>query len=636
MQRFVVRLLALPLLAGLAAPAAAEELPPELADLSLEQLSDVVVTSVTRQEEKLSGAAASIFIISNADIRRSGAQTLPEALRLAPNLNVARVDASGYAISARGYNSTFANKLLVMIDGRSIYTPLFSGVFWDAQDVMLEDVDRIEVISGPGATIWGANAVNGVINVITRKASETQGGLLAGVAGNDQNAGALRYGGALGDGHYRVYGKYGQHDPSEDGYGAPSQSSWHRSQAGFRADWQRPDGAVTLSSDAYQGLVNKLIEGAVRISGVNLLGRVTRDFGNYGSVRVQAILDHTERAQPNAYDDMVHTVDLELQHSLRLGERHQLVWGGGYRYSRDRVVNRGSAAFLPEHINLHWSNLFLQDEISLLPSLKLTAGVKTEHNRYTGGETLPSLRLAWNRDGGGLLWGSLTRSVRAPARIDHDWYAPARPVIIAGKPVYFLAGGEDMKSELAKVAEIGYRAQPLPGLSYSATLYFSDFDRLRTIEQQRTGGALIQNMAQGRSNGVELWAQWQPAPAWRLDAGLVAQRVETTLLPGSRDTSRTRGLYTDDPANHWLLRVSHDWSERSSWDLHLRHTSSLPDPALPAYTELDLQWRYKLSPTLDLSLQGQNLLHRDHAEFGVDTGRNVMTRSLLLRLSQRF
>ena len=289
-----------------------------IADMSLEQLSDVVVTSVSRQEERLGTTAASVFVISAGDIRRSGAQSLPEALRLAPNLQVAQVDARNWAITARGFNNALANKLLMLIDGRSVYSPLFSGVYWDAVDVVMEDVERIEVISGPGATIWGANAVNGVINVITRSSADTQGGQLSAIGGDrDQNA-SVRYGGKLANGGaYRVYGKYQKLNDTFGANGLDTNFGMERTQAGFRADWALPDGALSVSGDAYQGHLGQFRRLPVHTSGANLIGRVTRKLSADANLRLQVILDHTERNQPGAFVERLSTLDLDAQHDLR-------------------------------------------------------------------------------------------------------------------------------------------------------------------------------------------------------------------------------------------------------------------------------------------------------------------------------
>ena len=613
-----------------------------IADMSLEQLSDVIVTSVSRQQERLAGTAASVFVISAGDIRRSGAQSLPEALRLAPNLQVAQVDARNWAVTARGFNSPFSNKLLMLIDGRSVYTPLYSGVFWDAQDVVMEDVERIEVISGPGATIWGANAVNGVINVITRSSAATQGGQLSAVGGDRDKNGSLRYGGALPDGGtYRVYGKYQKFNDTFTATGVNTNFGMQRTQAGFRADWGLRDGALSVSGDGYQGELGQFAALPVHISGANLIGRLTRKLSPDANMRLQVILDHTERNQPNAFIERLSTLDLDAQHDLRVGERNLLTWGGGYRHSWDRVTNSPNLGFLPGDLDMHWANLFAQDEYAVTPDLKLTAGAKVEHNNYTGAEYLPSLRLAWTVAPDQLLWGNLARTVRAPSRFDRDLHAPSTPRVVGGRSVYAYGGGPDFESEVAKVIELGYRAQPLPTLSWSATAFYSRYDKLRTLEPQTDPAApalfLFDNQAEGRARGIEMWGNWQAAPAWRLNAGLVVQHVKSNPLPGSRDLSGINPvLSTNDPSRHWLLRSSYDVTDSSALDLTLRHTGALPRPAVSAYYELDGQWLWRPHPTLDVALIGRNLLHRDHLEYGAAPGRSVIERGVQLKLTLRF
>ncbi|HZV67523.1 MAG TPA: TonB-dependent receptor [Telluria sp.] len=615
------------------AAAAAQQPDPSLVDFSLEQLSEIVVTSVSRQETRLADAPASIYLISGAEIRRSGATTLPEALRLAPNLQVARSDTRTYAITARGFSSTLENKLLVLIDGRSVYSPLFSGVFWDMQDVVMDDIERIEVISGPGATIWGANAVNGVINIITRAAKDSQGGLLSLGAGEQSRNGSARYGGTLAGGHYRVYAMADQYGDTFSEAGQRQDTGWHRSQAGFRADWDASqEQAVTLSGDSYQGMLGQVRGPDIRIGGANLVGRYTRKLDNDADLRLQAYLDHTERDQPNTGAQRLDTLDLEAQQGLRLGD-HQLEWGGGYRHTRDRVQNGPLLRFTPAERILRWSNVFAQDELALRPGLRLTAGLKLEHNIYTGVETLPSLRLAWSPDSSRLVWGAAARTVRAPSRIDRDLYL-ANPAPSAGAPAYLIAGGPDFESETARVFELGYRSQPAAALSYSATLFYSQYDKLRTLEAL-PDGAVFSNMGEGRAYGIETWARWQPARNWRLSAGAVWQDIDTHLKPGSLDASGSAGLATNDPHCYWSLRSAHDLGAHVQADFGLRYVGSLPQPAVPAYYELDARLAWQLWRNMELALVGQNLLHRSHAEFGSAGTRQVFDRALSLQLAVR-
>ena len=606
---------------------------PALVDFSLEQLSDLVVSSVSRQETRLAEAPASIYVISGADIRRAGASSLPEALRLAPNLQVAQADNRNWSVTARGFGSTLENKLLVLIDGRSVYSPLFSGVFWDTQDVMMEDIDRIEVISGPGATIWGSNAVNGVINIITRKADETQGGLLVAERGNRNNTAAARWGAPLGNGgHYRVYSRYTDAAPTDNEDGRVGIPAWHRRQAGLRADWDGKVHDLMLSADAYQGNFGFASTPELRVSGANLLGRLTSVMADGSQLRLQAYLDHVERNQQQVGAQALDTLDLEAQHSLHWGQHQQLTWGGGYRLLRDRFDNGPVLQFMPDQHNSRQYNVFAQDEWTLREGLRLTGGLRFEHNAYTGWEALPNLHLAWNLNHQDLLWTGISRTVRAPSRIDRDLFLVNPP----GPAPYSIAGGPDFLAETARVFEAGYRGQASSTVSVSATAFYSDYERLRTLEPGGALGPQFRNLGAGSVRGVELWGRWQLQPGWRLSGGLLVQSVRTRLLPGSQDASGAAGIATNDPTNTWSLRSAHDLTDHLQADVALRHVGPLPAPAVPAYTELDARLAWQPRPNTELSLAGQNLLHRSHVEFGAAGSRQRIERALALRLALRF
>ncbi len=582
----------------------------------------------------MADAPASSYVISAADIRRAGARTLPAALRLAPNLLVAQADTRNYAISARGYGNTLSNKLLVLIDGRSIYSPLLSGVFWDVQDVMLDDVERIEVISGPGATIWGANAVNGVINIITRPAGDTAGGMFSATAGAQTRDAALRYGGKLASGaHYRVYGKGQRLAATLTDSGHDDGTAIRRLQAGFRVDWQRGDDAYTVSGDAYRGRLGMPLQPAIDSGGANLVARMVRRLGADEQLRVQLYYDHTDRHQPNGGGgDELDTVDIEVQHGLRLGQRHQLVWGGGYRHARDRVEQGPVFKFLPSRKELHWANLFVQDEISVRQDVRVTLGVKFEHNNYTGMEILPNARLAWHLHPDGLLWSGLSRTVRAPARFDRDLLVELGS---AGVP-FSIEGGPRFESETAKVFEFGYRYQPSAGLSFAITGFVSEYARLRTLEPVGVTAFQFENRAVGHARGVELWGRWQVMPAWRLDGGLVLQNVDTERLPGSADISALAGFGTNDPRRYWSLRSSHQLAPGLHADLHLRHVARLPAPVVPAYQELDARIAWRYSPRLELALAGVNLLDARHLEFRPAGATQLVRRAIHLQAAISF
>jgi iron complex outermembrane recepter protein len=597
----------------------------DLADLSLEQLANIEVTSVSRRAERLSDAAASIYVITNDDIRRSGVTSLPEALRLAPNLQVARTSASGYAISARGFNNAIGNKLLVLIDGRTVYTPLFSGVFWDAQDVMLEDIDRIEVISGPGGTLWGANAVNGVINVITRKAQATQGTLAAAGGGNLEAGGSVRHGGKFGaDGHYRVYGKYFDRDNTKRANGTAVADGWDKGQLGFRADWSSgANRGFTLQGDLYDGKEEQAPTGKINISGGNVIARWNERLAGGSDLRVQFYYDRTKRDQAT-FGETLDILDVEMQQGLPAVGAHRILWGGGYRSAKDSVRNSAGLAFLPADKDLAWANAFVQDEIRLADGLELTLGIKLESNDYTGWETLPSVRLAWKAAPNRLVWGALSRAVRAPARLDRELFLPANPP-------FLLAGGPNFESEIANVAEIGYRAQASSTLSYSVTAFYHDFDKLRSLEPLPGGGFVIANGVEGTTQGIEGWGAWQATKSWRFSAGGMYLDKDLKSRPGSLDPTGP-AAQGNDPEYQWQLRSSLNLTDRHEFDVIVRNVGSLPNPAVPAYVAVDAWLGWRVSRSVELSLTLQNIFDSEHPEFGAPATRSVFERGAFLKL----
>ncbi|HSS44518.1 MAG TPA: TonB-dependent receptor, partial [Thermoanaerobaculia bacterium] len=402
--------------------------PTELKKLSLEELFEMEVTSVSKKPEKLSETAAAVHVVTDEDIRRSAAPSIPEALRDIPGIEVARVDSRQYAITARGFNGTTANKLLVLMDGRSLYTPLYSGVFWDAQDTLMEDIARIEVIRGPGATVWGANAVNGVINIISKSAEETQGLLVTGGGGNEERAfTGVRYGGKLGaDAYFRVYGKYFDRNDSVRPNGQDANDQFQMGQGGFRVDWKpRADQLFTLQSDVYDGSAEQPTAGDIDLKGGNLLGRWTRHFSANSDLQIQAYYDRTERNIPPIFGEKLDTLDLDVRHRFLPAGGHDVVWGFGYRHTNDKVNNSPALAFLPPNQTRQLATAFVQDEITLVESrLHLTLGSKIEHNDYTGFEYEPSGRLAWTPSKEQTIWAAISRAVRAPSRIDRELFAP--------------------------------------------------------------------------------------------------------------------------------------------------------------------------------------------------------------------
>lgn len=579
----------------------------QLVELSLEELANIEIISAAKRPQKLREAASSIYVITRQDILHAGATTLAEALRLAPNLQVARQTASQYAISARGFNSTTANKLLVLIDGRSVYTPLFSGVFWDVQDTLLEDIDRIEVISGPGATLWGANAVNGVINVVTRQAGETVGSLAVAQAGTRERGAAVRHGGKLpGDAAWRVYGKVNDLDGTDNAAGASMQDAWRIGQGGFRYDRKSGAEGLTLQGDAYSGSSRQPVFDRKTFEGANILGRWTRRLGAASDLQLQAYYDYTRRVYPGIFGETLHTVDIEGQHALRLGW-HEVVWGAGYRFSDDSVQNSALLAFLPPHRTFHTANAFVQDDIQLIAGrLNFIIGAKLEHNSFSGYDFQPNLRLSWKASERHHFWGAISRAARAPSRIDADFFA-------ALGPGQFLAGGPNFASERLTAYELGWRGNN-PSGSLSTTLFHHRYERLRNLEFVAPGVLNLTNFMSGEGSGIELWGEVRPRPTWRLQFGYTYLHKVLRLPPNSTDPLGTRAAGSDPP-HQWSLRSSLELATNLDWDVALRRVGALSGTAIPAYGALDMRLAWKPVRHFELALIGRNLLDPRHAEF---------------------
>ena len=605
--------------------------PQELQRMSLDELMNINVTSVSKKSEPLSKAAAAVYVITNEDIRRSGATSIPEALRLAPNLQVARVSANSYAITARGFNSTTANKLLVMIDGRSVYTPLFSGVFWDVQDVMLEDVDRIEVISGPGGTLWGSNAVNGIINVIMRKSSDTQGGRVAVGGGNAEHGGAVRYGARVNDDTtFRVYGKGFERTNTTRSRGESARDAWDKAQGGFRVDGGKPSSKITFQGDVYSGTEDQLAADDIGLQGGNLLGRWDKTLDNGSTIQLQTYYDRTTRNQPRSFEEKLDTYDISMQYGFDWGEDQQFVWGGGYRYSRDDVTNSVGLAFLPPQRNLGLANIYIQDTIKLSDSLDLTLGGKLEHNSYTGLEVLWNTRLAWELSDQDLLWSSISRAVRTPSRLDKELFAP-------GKAPFILLGGPGFESETLIAYEIGYRAQPSPRITYSVSTYYNDYDKLRSLEPTGAGAfpVVIANKMGGSAFGVETWGSVRALDWWTLKLGFNVMNENLKMDADSRDSAGTSGA-GNDPHYQVSLQSMMNLPHDVDVDFGVRSIGSLPKPDVSEYTALDVRLGWHATEDVEISLAGFNLLDNRHPEFGSFPTRSEIGRSVYLKLQWDF
>src|SRR5256714_763913 len=587
-----------------------------LKKLSIEQLMNLQVTSVSKRPERLSQTASAIQGITQEGIQRSGAASLPEALRLATNLQVAQLDSRQWAISARGFNGTAANKLLVLIDGRTVYTPLFSGVFWDVQEVPLADIDRIEVISGPGATLWGANAVNGVINVITKDAKDTQGLLLSGGGGTEQHGfGTVRYGAALGPSvRARFYGRGFDRDATAFPGGQGAADDWYLGQGGFRMDWDASSGTrVTLQGDLYDGRIAQDSGGDIAVSGRNVMAKWSHTLSGRSSLAAHLYYDRTHRDIPGLFGEDLDTYDVDLQHRTRLGDRHDVVWGLGYRNINDRTAigSDSTPAFLPLHVAREGFTGFVQDEIALHPNrFHLTLGTKIEHNDYTGFEVQPSGRVNWRLSPSATLWAAVSRAVRAPSRVDRELFAPA-------KPPYVLAGGPDFHSEEELAYELGYRRHQ-GSLALSVATFYSRYHGLRSLEQVNPPTPVplvIGNGQDGESYGAELTAEYWLTNRWRVHGGDTQLRVH--VWPNPRSPGLSKGATEAQiPDRQFLLLSSVDLPAHLGLAAWFRAIDDINNQLVPAYAELNVTLTWQPTSKLDLSLVGQNLLHDRHREFG--------------------
>jgi iron complex outermembrane receptor protein len=618
----------------------------ELKQLNVEELMNVQVTSVSRHPEKLIATASAIQVITQEDIRRSGATSIPEALRLADNLQVAQKNSHDWAISARGFNTALGNKLLVMIDGRTVYTPLYSGVFWDAQDYLLEDIDRIEVISGPGGTLWGANAVNGVINIITKSAKDTQGLYAEGGGGSQpQEFGGVRYGGALGaDTQFRAYAKYFDRADGVLANGDKEPDAWRQGRAGFRVDSQATSrDRLTVQGDYYDGHENVQTGGTGDASGQNLLGRWARVFSDESDLALQTYLDQTHLADPIPsliaggrqfsppgflYDDLT-TYDVDFQHRFPIGARNHVVWGLGYRLTHDAVVDSPALGFFPAILRQNLYSAFVQDEIALRKNLSFTLGTKLEHNDYTGFEFEPNARLSWTLSPSQALWSAISRAVRTPSRIDHDLSEGTPPYLVV------LKGGSDFTSEAMIAYELGYRAQLNSKLSTSLSSFYNQYNDVRSTSI--TPGTILPfffaNNLEGHTYGLEFSGDYQILENWSLHAGYTLLREHLSVERGAFDLSGARNE-TADPEHQFSIRSSVILPKRVELAAGLRwvdtlHTNNGPTPGtVPSYFELETRLAWHASDRLELSLVGQNLLHNHHPEYGFpDPTRQEIQRS---------
>jgi iron complex outermembrane receptor protein len=629
--------------------------------MSFEELMNVEVTSVSRTAEALRDAAAAIAVVTHDDIRRSGASQIPDALRLVPGIHVGEQTSSVWAMSARGFSNVNSEKLLVLSDTRSIYTPLVSGVGWDVQDYLMEDIDRIEVIRGPGAALWGSNAVNGVINITTRSARDTHGLYASAALGTfDRTSAAVRYGGETSGGvNYRVFGKYFDRDSTEHPT-LPGDDDWQMGHVGFRTDWDRnSQDSFTVQGDAYAGEAGQLNPAITvigrpgptgplneNLSGGNLLARWRRSQGQDSDMQLRAYYDYTRRDDPS-FLDTLHTFDLDFQKRFTAYTRQEILWGAAYRLTSNRNKPGLIFALDPEDSSDQLFSGFIQDQIALTQALRLTVGTKLEHNDFSGFEVQPSIRMAWLPSRNQTLWTAISRAVRVPTRLERDISIDVSDP--ASNPIIRLLGSDDFEPEELIAYEAGYRWQPLEKLSLDLAVYYNDYDKLASLElgepfiNPDDGRTVLpvtnMNLMDGRTYGAELLVEWQPLPQWRLTANY--SYIEMDLTPLGVDVNRNEWLEGSTPHNLTGLRSLLTLGSLEI-DAQFRHQSRIrrmplviTGEGLDAYSELDLRIGWRASEYWDLSLVGQNLLHDEHLEFGPPENRGSLERAAYLKVEWR-
>jgi len=611
---------------ALAGPAHA--LDADLSRLSLEELADVEITSVSRRPQPVGEAAAAIYVISADDIRRSGVTSLPEVLRLAPNLQVQRVNAADYAISARGFNGfETSNKLQVLVNGRSIYSTLQAGVFWDVRTPMLEDIERIEVISGPGGTLYGANSVNGVINIIMRSSADTQGTLVSAGAGNEDRTLAIRHGSRLGDtATWRVYASAFDRDDSFRESGDDATDSTSGVRGGARGDWMLGANTLAVTTEIFRNQMrtNEDFTGQkTHADGGHVVGLWTHAFERAGELQVQAYYDKIELVEP-LLTELNDTYDLHVQHAFTWG-RHHVVWGGGYRNVATELRTLLPSGLDPAERTVSLGNVFVQDQIDLAATLRLTIGLKYENNSFTGEELLPNVRLAWSRADGSLFWGAVSRASRTPNRIERDLTLPG-----------FLEGG-DFQSEVLTAYEIGYRANPSPNTAISISGFYNEYDELRTVQVTPVTFLPISfaNDGRGTTHGIEAWGSWDVAPTWRLSAGVATLEKDFELEPGTSDLSDLASV-GDDPSYQVLLRSQAELTDSLELDVRLRAVDELDRSGVESYVEADARLGWQVTEQVELAVTGQNLLDEHRLETADPARRRAFGRSVFANLRWSF
>jgi len=596
----------------------------------------VEVTSVSKKKERKQDAAAAVYVLTHEDIRRSGATTIPDLLRTVPGIEVARLTANTWSVTARGFGGRFANKLLVLIDGRSIYTPLFSGVYWEGHDVMLEDVDRIEIIRGPGGTLWGANAVNGVINVVTKTAANTQGLLVSGGGGTEERGFfSTRWGGMIGDDtDYRLYVKGFARDAGGDPEtGGDAADDWNNVQGGFRIDWRlSPDDLLTLQGDINDLGINQVVTDAfleepfarsihsqVDYLGRNLLARWTHTLTDDSKVEVQGYYDGYTWDEPTFRENR-DTFDLHVEHSFTAGERHQIIWGGGLRISADQIEGSEFVSFDPSNEAIQLYDIFIQDDITLLDGLHLILGTKLEYNNFSGFEIQPNARLRWSPNDRHTLWAAVSRAVRTPSRAEED--VRLRSLTLSGPTEIVLMNvdGPEFKSEDLFATELGYRGRANEQLAFDLALFYNRYTDLRSLEFGDSfdeNGVTVtplepRNDSRAKTYGFELAVDWTPSAAWQVRAGYSLLQLDIDAPAGD---PVTEDYSQDTPQQQFFVQNYIRFPRNVEFDTTIRYVDTLGALDVDAYVELDARLAWRPREDLEVAIVGQNLLHGNHFEF---------------------
>ncbi len=664
MKRAIHRILLICLIAGMLPISTSADESDQLLDLSLEELISLEVpdvTSVSRKKQRLIDSAAAIYVITNEDIRRSGVTSIPEALRMVPGMQVARLNGNTWSISTRGFNYIFANKLLVLVDGRTVYSPLFSGVNWDVQDTMLEDIARIEVIRGPGAALWGANAVNGVINIITKHSADTQGGLISAGTGNEEKFfGAYRHGGELNDyGHYRVYFKSFERDGLANADGSDAADDWKINRAGFRTDWKTTNGSdFSLQGDIYAGTTRPALmlfnedDFSMDVAtdmdrdqkGGNLIGNFKEQYSDGSDISLRAYYDRYEN-----YDYRVtekrEIADIELQHHIAPWSRHDVIWGLSYRLTKYKLSEMRHIS-LPQNSRIdRLYSAFIQDDITLNPEWSIILSSRFEHNGFTGFEVQPNAKIIWKAGKNRTFWGSISRAVKTPSISETSvtskgitfYQADTTPLVLLS-----ITGNDQLKSEKLMALELGYREQFHNTFRLDITSFYNEYDdliRYAGYDQCIYGNKYVQNDLtfctdnplspafldypstlinglKASTYGVEITADWQASDWWKLQLTYAWLQVDANRQ--SEDAfSRPNEILIEDlsASNTFNMRSSMNLPNQWYFDFWIRYMDKLPNATVDAYTALDLRVAKKLGQNLELSLTGQNLFDSQRQEF---------------------